>query len=192
MNKLTTTLSPQRSLHLTLRTMARRQVTQALLSALLVVAGVFACALILSQRSLQRSRPMLIQMGVGAEADNDAAIVSALGDEGDVEAEVAAMTDEAVKQAQEETQAGVDEEINNALAEGEATGAAGYDEDIEKYKGQEADMGHTGWVQSWANSMRQEGLHVGGLAKLAGGRLQSLAQQRQAPSAGDWRSSIAP
>lgn len=172
--------------------MVRRQVTQALLSALLVVAGVFACALILSQRSLQRSRPMLIQMGVGAEADNDAAIVSALGDEGDVEAEVAAMTDEAVKQAQEETQAGVDEEINNALAEGEATGAAGYDEDIEKYKGQEADMGHTGWVQSWANSMRQEGLHVGGLAKLAGGRLQSLAQQRQAPSAGDWRSSIAP
>lgn len=186
-------MSPQRSLEVTLRKMARRQVTQALLSALVVVAGVFACALILSQRSLQRSRPMLIQMGVGAEADNDAAIVSALGpDEGDVEAEVAAMTDEAVKQAQEETQAGVDEEINNALAEGEATGAAGYDEDIEKYKGQEADMGHTGWVQSWANSMRQEGLHVGGLAKLAGGRLQSLAQQQQAPSAGDWRSSGVP
>ena len=186
-------MSPQRSLEVTLRKMARRQVTQALLSALVVVAGVFACALVLSQRSLQRSRPMLIQMGVGAEADNDAAIVSALGpDEGDVEAEVAAMTDEAVKQAQEETQAGVDEEINNALAEGEATGAAGYDEDIEKYKGQEADMGHTGWVQSWANSMRQEGLHVRSLAKLAGGRLQSLAQQQQAPSAGDWRSSGVP
>jgi hypothetical protein len=85
-----------------------------------------------------------VQMGVGAEEDNDKQLQMALGDDGDIEAEVADMTEEAVEEAMEETQAGVDEEINNALADGEANGKAGYEADIAKYKGQEADMGHAG------------------------------------------------
>ena len=86
-------------------------------------------------------------MGVGAEEDNDRQLQMALGDDGDIEAEVADMTEEAVEEAMEETQAGVDEEINNALADGEANGKAGYEADIAKYKGQEADMGHSGYVR---------------------------------------------
>jgi hypothetical protein len=117
--------------------------------------GLCAAVLIITARDLQGQTPELIQMGVGAEAENDKQLKMALGDDGDIEAEVNEMTEEAVEEAVAETQAGVDEEINNALAEGESTGQAGYAADVEKYKGQEADMGHTGWAQSWANSMRQ-------------------------------------
>lgn len=49
---------------------------------------------------------------------------------------------------------------------------AGYEADIAKYKGQEAGMGHSGWIQSWANSMRQAGLPVEGLAKLSSAKMQ--------------------
>eukprot|EP00277_Geminigera_cryophila_P044061 CAMPEP_0173082924 /NCGR_PEP_ID=MMETSP1102-20130122/18906_1 /TAXON_ID=49646 /ORGANISM="Geminigera sp., Strain Caron Lab Isolate" /LENGTH=156 /DNA_ID=CAMNT_0013959285 /DNA_START=62 /DNA_END=532 /DNA_ORIENTATION=+ len=138
--------------------------------------GLCAAVCILSARNLQRHPSELIQMGVGAENDNDNALKMALGDDGDVEAEVEEMTEEAVEEAMHETQDGVDEEINNALADGEASGKAGYEADIAKYKGQEADMGHSGWIQSWANPMRQAGLPANGLAKLAA-KLQSLAQQ---------------
>ena len=157
----------------------RRQVQQVLLAALLVAMGVCAAALILSARSLQRHPSALVQMGVGAEGENDAALKMALGDDGDIEAEVEEMTEEAVEEAMQETQDGVDEEINAALADGEANGQAGYEADIAKYKGQEADMGHSGWVQSWANSMRHAGLPAEGMAKLASAKLQSLAQQEQ-------------
>ena len=40
-------------------------------------------------------------MGVGAEEDNDKQLQMALGDDGDIEAEVADMTEEAVEEAGE-------------------------------------------------------------------------------------------
>jgi hypothetical protein len=115
----------------------QRQLQQVLAAALLVAIGVCAAVLILSARDLQRQPSALVQMGVGAEDDNDAALKMALGPDGDIDADVKKETEEAVGKATEETQAGVDEEINAALADGEDNGKAIYEADIAKYKGQE-------------------------------------------------------
>jgi hypothetical protein len=115
----------------------QRQLQQVLAAALLVAMGVCAAVLILSARDLQRQPSALVQMGVGAEDDNDAALKMALGPDGEIDADVKNETEEAVGKAMEETQAGVDEEINAALADGEANGKAIYEADIAKYKGQE-------------------------------------------------------
>lgn len=55
--------------------------------------------------------------------------------------------------------------------------AAGYAADIEKYKGQEASMGHKGWVDVYANSMREAGLSVKGVAGRAAALQQLAAAQ---------------
>jgi hypothetical protein len=52
--------------------------------------------------------------------------------------------------------------------------AAGYEEDIAKYKGQEAKMGHSGWVDVYGNAMREAGLSVTGVAGRAAA-MQQLA-----------------
>jgi hypothetical protein len=115
----------------------QRQLQQVLAAVLLAAMGVCAAVLILSARDLHRHPSALVQMGVGAEDDNDAALKMALGPDGDIDDDVKKETEEAVGKATEETQAGVDEEINAALADGEADGKAIYEADIAKYKGQE-------------------------------------------------------
>uniref|UniRef100_A0A6T8IBJ7 Uncharacterized protein n=1 Tax=Hemiselmis andersenii TaxID=464988 RepID=A0A6T8IBJ7_HEMAN len=93
----------------------------------------------------------MVTQGIGSEAENDAALISALGKkDGDTAKDVKEATEEAVKKAQEETEEAVAAEIDEAVTKGETEGKAGYDEDIAKYKGQEADMGHTGWVDVYS------------------------------------------
>mmetsp|Transcript_6312 Transcript_6312/g.9978 ORF Transcript_6312/g.9978 Transcript_6312/m.9978 type:complete len:126 (+) Transcript_6312:319-696(+) len=105
---------------------------------------------------------------------------NALGDEeGDVTAEVEEMTEEEVEAAEEATQEGVDEEIGEALEAGEAAGKEGYEADLAKYKAQEADMGHTGWAQSWARPMREAGLSEMGVAGRHQAAMQQLAMQHK-------------
>ncbi|EKX50601.1 hypothetical protein GUITHDRAFT_151197 [Guillardia theta CCMP2712] len=123
-----------------------------LLVAMLVVNGVL-------QSSKGEDEYMLVQMGMGAEEENDKMLINALGaEDGDTTKEVEEMTEEEVLAAEEATQEGVDEEINNALADAESAAKATYESDIEKYKSQEAGMGHSGWVQSWARARRSVGL----------------------------------
>uniref|UniRef100_A0A7S0E5E5 Uncharacterized protein n=1 Tax=Hanusia phi TaxID=3032 RepID=A0A7S0E5E5_9CRYP len=123
-----------------------------LLVAMLVVNGIL-------QSSKVESDYKLVQMGMGAEEENDKMLINALGaEDGDTSKEVEEMTEEEVTAAEEATQEGVDEEINDALADAESAAKATYESDIEKYKSQEADMGHSGWVQSWARAQRSVGL----------------------------------
>ena len=105
-------------------------------------------------------------------------IMEALGKtEGDTEADTKKMTEEAVANAEAATQAAVSAEIETAVTKGETEGKAGYEADIAKYKGQEAEMGHAGWVDVYAKSMREAGLSVDGVAGRAA-QLQQLAVQR--------------
>ena len=205
-----------------------------LLVAMLVVNGIL-------QSSKGEDEYMLVQMGMGAEEENDKMLINALGaEDGDTTKEVEEMTEEEVLAAEEATQEGVDEEINNALADAESAAKGAelpalnilsvymsqrsisshfspttihlhhllhpllrcplcgssffpfpplsllllrllplpsvlsllhmvkisfdcsfpvtYESDIEKYKSQEAGMGHSGWVQSWARARRSVGL----------------------------------
>mmetsp|Transcript_78341 Transcript_78341/g.210771 ORF Transcript_78341/g.210771 Transcript_78341/m.210771 type:complete len:118 (-) Transcript_78341:47-400(-) len=98
-------------------------------------------------------------MGVGAEDANDLALKIALGPKnGDISKDVAKATIDAVNKARNETQKAVDDEITKALAKGVDGGKAAWEASIDKYKAQEASMGHKGWAQSWARPERAAGL----------------------------------
>ncbi len=93
-----------------------------------ILVGLFACAMIIHSANLQAENSAqefieLVQMGVGAEDNNDIALKIALGPkDGDIAKDVAKETGDAVKKAQEETAKAVDEEITKALAKGESAG----------------------------------------------------------------------
>ena len=204
------------------------------LAAAVVLTGLAAAILIISSANLRGDSTggdyvALIQMGLGAEDENDAMIMAALGKDGDIAKDVVKATDEAVAKATNETSQAVSDEISAALDAGAKAGqgafwetkeearahctnrnascfsltprqcsqggsevesqrkfqlrqqrggrhrvhqrrdaqavinmlarnAAAWEADIAKYKGQEAGMGHKGWIQSWANHERTEGL----------------------------------
>jgi len=65
----------------------------------------------------------LVTQGIGSEAENDAALISALGKkDGDTAKDVKEATEEAVKKAQEETEEAVAAEIDEAVTKGETEG----------------------------------------------------------------------
>ncbi len=65
----------------------------------------------------------LVQIGVGAEDNNDLALKIALGPkDGDVTEDVTKESEEAVKKAKDETSKAVDDEISAALTKAETAG----------------------------------------------------------------------
>ncbi|KAJ1489069.1 hypothetical protein T484DRAFT_1886457 [Baffinella frigidus] len=133
--------------------------------ALAVTLGLCAAALLSSSSSLAARRSVLVTQGIGAEEENDKMLMSALGaDEGDTTKDVESMSEEAVESAEETTEEAATQEIDNALADSAEAAQVGYEADLEKYKAQEASMGHSGWAQSWARPMREAGLRAEGVA----------------------------
>ncbi len=97
-------------------------------SASIVALGLVASVLIISSAELKSDSTgeyytQLVQIGVGAEDNNDLALKIALGPkDGDVTEDVTKQSKEAVAKARDETSKAVDEEITAALTKGETAG----------------------------------------------------------------------
>ena len=96
-------------------------------SASIVALGLMASVLIISSAELKSDFNgeyyQLVQIGVGAEDNNDLALKIALGPkDGDVTEDVTKQSEEAVAKARDETSKAADEEISAALSKAETDG----------------------------------------------------------------------
>ena len=97
-------------------------------SASIVALGLIASVLIISSAELNSDFngeyfTQLVQIGVGAEDNNDLALKIALGPkDGDVTEDVTKQSEEAVAKARDETAKAADEEISAALTKAETDG----------------------------------------------------------------------
>lgn len=82
--------------------------------ALAAALGLCAAALLSSSQSIAVRRSIMVTQGVGAEEENDAMLLNALGpDEGDTTADVQEMTETQVEEAAEATEEAVTQVRND-------------------------------------------------------------------------------
>mgnify|MGYP000861773231 CR=1 FL=1 len=82
--------------------------------ALAAALGLCAAALLSSSQSIAVRRSIMVTQGVGAEEENDAMLLNALGpDEGDTTADVQEMTETQVEEAEEATEEAVTQVRND-------------------------------------------------------------------------------